>query len=60
MKKSKRKTLCASTKNTAQANTQHYKLHIHENDHRFIFDHRLNSILSLLTILSVLTFCKSK
>jgi len=60
MKKSKRKTLCASTTNTAQANAQHYKLHIHENDHRFLFDHRLNSILSLLTILSVLTFCKSK
>jgi len=33
MKKSKRKTLCASTTNTAQANAQHYKLHIHENDH---------------------------
>ena len=34
MKKCKRKTLCASTTNTAQANAQHYKLHTHENDHR--------------------------
>ena len=25
--------LCASTTNTAQANTQHYMFHIHENDH---------------------------
>ena len=33
MKKCKRKTLCASTTNTAQAYTLHYKLHIHENDH---------------------------
>ena len=42
MKKCKRKTLCASTTNTAQLNAQHNKLHIHENDHRFLFDHRLN------------------
>ena len=34
MKKCERKTLCTNTTNTAQANTQHYKLHIHENDHR--------------------------
>ena len=42
MKKCKRKTLCTSTTNTAQLNAQHYKLHTHENDHRFLFDHRLN------------------
>ena len=41
MKKCKRKTLCTSTTNTAQANAQHYKLHTHENDHRFLFDHGL-------------------
>ena len=46
MKKCERKTLCASTTNTAQANTQHYKLHIHENEHRFLFDHRLKIIPS--------------
>ena len=42
MKKCKRKTLCASTTNTAQLNAQHNKLHTHENDHRFLFDHRWN------------------
>ena len=42
MKKCK-ETYCVRTQpNTAQTNTQHYKLHIHENDHRFLFDHRLN------------------
>jgi len=42
MKKCKRKTLCASTTNTAQLNAQHNKLHTHEKDHRFLFDHRWN------------------
>ena len=47
MKNCKRKTLCTSTTNTAQANTQHYKLHTHENDHSFLFDHRWNGFLEL-------------
>ena len=34
MKKCERKTLCASTTNTALLNAQHNKLHIHKNDHR--------------------------
>ena len=42
MKKCKRKILCTSTTNTAQLNAQHNKLHTHENDHRFLFDHRWN------------------
>ena len=44
MKKCKRKTLCTSTTNTAQANTQHYKLHTHENDHRFLSRLRIAQI----------------
>ena len=42
MKKCERKTLCASTTNTAQATPQHYKLHTHENYHRFLFDQGWN------------------
>ena len=42
MKKCKRKILCTSTTNTAQLNAHHNKLHKHENDHRFLFDHRWN------------------
>ena len=38
MKKCERKTLCTNTTKTAQANTQHYKLHTHENDHRLNAD----------------------
>ena len=59
MKKCKRKTLCASTTNTAQLNAQHNKLHIHENDHRLcgfyksgftllVFEHPVGDVMRRL------------
>ena len=42
MKKYKRKHCVRTQPDTAQANTQHYKLHTHENDHRFLFDQGWN------------------
>jgi hypothetical protein len=41
MKKCKRKHCVRAQPDTAQLNAQHNKLHIHENDHRFLFDHGL-------------------
>ena len=41
-KKCERRYCVRAQPDTAQAYTLHYKLHIHENDHRFLFDHRLN------------------
>ena len=41
MKKFEQRYCVRAQSNAVQVYTQHYKLHIHENDHRFLFDHGL-------------------